>query len=149
MKKLLVIALALFTLIGVAQEKKQQRPERDGAKELRKQMTPTEVADLRAKKLTLKLDLTDAQQKKVHNLLLDQAKANENLRKEHKKADGEKREKPSKEEFLKMQNLRLDQQIKLKREMKSILTAEQYTKFEKMKPRKQHKKRGNRKNRDK
>ena len=40
-----------------------------------------------------------------------------------------------------MQNLRLDQQIEMKREMKTILSAEQYVEFEKMKPR-DHKKRG-------
>ncbi|WP_299125211.1 hypothetical protein [uncultured Winogradskyella sp.] len=143
MKKLLVIALALFTLTGVAQERKKQRADRKGGSELRKQMTPNEIADLKAKKLTLSLDLTDAQQKKVHSVILNQAKENESLRKERKAVDGEKKEKPSKDEIVKMQNHRLDQQIEMKREMKTILTAEQYSKFEKMKPR-QHKKRARR-----
>jgi hypothetical protein len=143
MKKLLVIALALFTLTGVAQEKRKHRADRKDGSELRKQMTPSEIADLKAKKLTLTLDLTDAQQKKVHTIVLNQAKENETLRKERKAADVEKKEKPSKEEFVKMQNHRLDQQIEMKREMKTILTAEQYAKFEKMKFRK-HKKRGKR-----
>lgn len=143
MKKLLVIAIALFTLNGIAQERKQDRKGKQNRSELRKQMTPSEIADLRAKKMTLHLDLTDAQQKKVHQVYLNQAKTNEGLRKNHKAKDGEKREKPSKDEMVKMQNLRLDQQIEMKREMKSILTAEQYAKFEKMKPRK-HKKRGKR-----
>lgn len=141
MRNLLVIALALFTLNGIAQEK-EKRSDRKDRSELRMQMTPSNIADLKSKKLTLRLDLTDAQQKKVHSIFLNEAKANEGLRQKHKAAEGEKRERPSQEDFLKMQNIRLDQQIEMKREMKTILNAEQYAKFEKMKPRK-HKKRGN------
>ncbi|WP_152487251.1 hypothetical protein [Winogradskyella psychrotolerans] len=142
MRNLLVIAVALFTLNGMAQEK-EKRSDRKDRSELRMQMTPSDIADLKSKKLTLKLDLTDAQQKKIHTIFLSEAKANEGLRQKHKAAEGEKREKPSQEEFLKMQNTRLDQQIEMKREMKTILNAEQYAKFEKMKPR-DHKKRGDR-----
>jgi len=90
MKQLVVIALSLFTLIGVAQEKRKHKTERKNSTELRKQMTPNDIADLKAKKLTLKLDLTDAQQKKVHTLILNQAKANKALRDEHKSKDGTK-----------------------------------------------------------
>ena len=135
MKKLLVIALALFTINGVAQEKRKQKADRKGS-ELRKEMTPNEIADLKAKHLTLKLDLTDAQQKKVHAVVLKQAKAGEENRKNRKVAYDEEKVKPTKEERLKMQNFRLDQQIEMKREMKTILTEEQYAKFEKMKSRK-------------
>ncbi len=141
MKKLLVIALALFTINGMAQENRKQKTDRKGGSELRQQMTPSEIADLKAKQMTLKLDLTDTQQKKVHTVIFNQAKTNESLRKNRKAADGEKREKPSKDEFVKMQNHRLDQQIDMKREMKTILTPEQYAKFEKMKPRKDRKNR--------
>ncbi|MBU2929247.1 Spy/CpxP family protein refolding chaperone [Winogradskyella psychrotolerans] len=141
MKKLLVIALALFTLNGMAQEK-ERRSDRKDRSESRMQMSPNDIADLKSKKLTLKLDLTDAQQKKVHALILNEAKARQELRK-NRDADGEKKEKPSQEEFIKMQNARLDHQIEMKREMKSILNAEQYAKFEKMKPR-ENEKRGKR-----
>lgn len=147
MKKLLVIALALFTLTGVAQEKRKHKTDRKDSFELRRQMTPSEVADLKAKRMTLRFELTDAQQKKVHAIVLNQAKVNKGLRKDRKVVDGEKKEKPSKDEFVKMQNHRLDQQIEMKREMKTILTAEQYAKFEKTKPRKPRKKRKH-KNRD-
>ncbi len=140
MKKLMVIALALFTLNGVAQEKRKKSSERHSKMELRKEMTPKDIADLKAKKMTLRLDLTDAQQQKVHRLILKQAETNQSLRKEHK-ADGEKREKPSKEERVKMQNHKLDQLIAMKREMKTILTPEQYAKFEKKKPKKPRTKR--------
>jgi protein CpxP len=115
MKKLLVIALALFTLNGVAQEKRKKQGDRKQGSELRKEMTPSEVADLKAKKMTLKLDLTDAQQNKVHTIFLNQAKVNDELRKGRKAAKGMKKEKPSKDEFVKMQNQKLDQQINIKR----------------------------------
>ena len=141
MKKLLVIALALFTLNGVAQERRKNKSDRNDTAELRMQMTPNDIADLKTKKLTLKLDLTNAQQSKVHKLILKQSETNQKLREERKASKGEEKAKPSKEERVKMQNQKLDQMIEMKREMKTILTAEQYAKFEKMKPRKQ-KKRG-------
>ena len=110
-------------------------------------MTPSEIADLKSKKMTLDLDLTDAQQKEVYTVVFNQVKENESLRKERRTEDGKKREKPSKEEFMKLQNHKLDQRIEMKREMKAILTPEQYAKYEKMKPRKKRKKRGHRKDR--
>jgi Spy/CpxP family protein refolding chaperone len=132
MKKLLIIALAFFTLNGMAQ-KREHKADRKQGFELRKQMTPADIADLKAKKLTLKLDLTDAQQQKVRKIILKQSEKNQKLRKEQKAA-GEKREKPTKDEFVKMQNHKLDQLIEFKRELKTILTPEQYEKFETMQP---------------
>ena len=141
MKKLLIIAIALVTLNGFAQRDGHKKMDRENGSELRKDMTPNDIADLKSKKLTLKLDLTDKQQKEVKALFLEEAQNRETLRKERKAKDGEQKEKPSTEEFVKMQNLRLDKQIQMKRKMKSILTVEQYAKFEKMKPRKQKKER--------
>ena len=140
MKKLVVIALTLFTLNGIAQEKRKRFSKGHDKMELRKEMTPKDIADLKTKKLTLRLDLTDVQQQKIHKIILDQTEENQSLRKEHK-IDGDKMEKLSKDEFVKMQNHRLDQQIEMKREMKTILTTEQYAKFENIKPRKYRKKR--------
>ena len=94
MKKIVVIALSLFTLISVAQEKRKHKTEQKNGTELRKQMTPNDIADLKSKKLTLKLDLTDAQQKKVHALILNQVKARKALKNERKAKDGKKKEKP-------------------------------------------------------
>lgn len=140
MKKLVVIALALVTLNGFAQKKGEKKMDRENRSELRKDMTPSDIADLKSKTLTLKLDLSDAQQKEVHKLILEQAENRAALRKAHNANGDEKKEKPSKEARLKMQNDRLDEQIEMKREMKSILNAEQYAKFEKMKPQRQGKK---------
>lgn len=142
-----MIAIALVTLNGFAQREGRKGMDKENRSELRKDMTPEDIADLKSKKLTLKLDLTDKQQKEVKGLILEQAKKREKFRNERKaKAEGQK-EKPSKEEFVKMQNQKLDEQIEMKRKMKSILTAEQYAKFEKMKPKKNKKGRKNHKDR--
>ncbi len=133
MKNLLLIALALFTLNAVAQNQKTDRPNRKADAKMMNQMTPNERADLQTKKLTLKLDLSDAQQEKVHAIILKQATTNENKRKAWKSSKANDNVKTSKDEVLKMRNERLDQQIQMKRDMKAILTAEQYEKFEKIK----------------
>ncbi|WP_179020899.1 hypothetical protein [Winogradskyella forsetii] len=141
MKKLVIIALALVSLNAFAQRKEHNKMDRENRSELRKDMTPSDIADLKSKQLTLKLDLTDTQQKDVHQLIFDEATTRQSLRKANKSADGEKRAKPSKEDIVKMQNQRLDSQIEMKRKMKKILTEEQYAKFEKMKLKKHNKRR--------
>ncbi|WP_438963948.1 hypothetical protein [Winogradskyella sp.] len=133
MKSLVVIAIAFSTLSVNAQERRQERKGNDHKKEIMKDLTPEEVANLKTKKLRLKLDLTDMQQKKVESILLEQAVERQNKRKAHQ--NKKEKDKPSKEEFLKMQNARLDSKIEMKQKMKDILTEEQYAKFEKMKPR--------------
>lgn len=135
MKKLAVIAIALFTLNGMAQAKQNGSKDRKEKRELRKDLTPQDIASLKSKKLTLQLDLSDKQQKKVYNIILKQAEDHQKLRKE-RIANRSEDSKPTKEELVAFQNKRLEKQIELKREMKAILSAEQYAKFEKMKPRK-------------
>ncbi|WP_179354295.1 hypothetical protein [Winogradskyella vidalii] len=141
MKKLAVIALALVTLSGFAQKKGEKKMDRENRSELMKDMTPNDIADLKSKTLTLKLDLSDAQQKEVHKLIVEQAEKRAAIREERKASKDEERKRPSKEERIKMQNERLDEQIEMKRQMKSILNEEQYAEFEKMKPQRQEKKR--------
>lgn len=138
MKNLVLAVLAIFTLSTSAQERRQDRKGHDHMKEIMKDLTPEEVANLKTKKMTLRLDLTDRQQQQVESIFLDQAIERQKKREARNgKAEGEK---PSKEEFLKMENQRLDHQIEMKRQMKEILSEEQYAKFEKMKPRRHHKK---------
>ena len=123
MKKLLIIALALVTIQVSAQE----RGERKGKFA---DFTPEEMAQLQTKKMTLALDLSEAQQREVSAINLENAKARKakmKTRKARKDAD----KKPSKEEMLKMKNERLDAQIATKQKMKTILNAEQYAKWEK------------------
>ena len=74
MKKLLIVALALFALQVTAQEKKEQQQLRKQKMEHIKDMEPKDMAQLQTKKLTLELDLTDEQQVKVEQLNLKNAK---------------------------------------------------------------------------
>ncbi len=140
MKNLLMIAIAFLTINATAQERKKegQKGEMKERMEMRNKMTPEETANLKTKKMTLHLDLTEKQQSEVEKLLLDQAKTRtakmEEFKSRREMADGEK---PSKEERLKMANARLDHQIEMKKKMKAILNAEQYEKFEKMQEKRQ------------
>lgn len=132
MRNLLLIAMALFTLNAATQEQKTKRLNRTADSEMMKQRTPNERAGLQTKRLTLKLDLSDAQQEKVNAIILKQATANENNRKAWQTSNADDNAKLSKDEVLKMRNERLDQKIEMKRAMKAILSAEQYEKFEKI-----------------
>ena len=140
MKKLAIIALVLVTLTGYAQKKDRKNMDKENRSELREDISPKDMAELKAKRLTLKLDLTDAQQAKVQKIILKQTEENQKLREERKANNGEKKEKPSKDEMVEREIHRLDQKIEMKREMKTILSSEQYAKFEKMKPNHRNKK---------
>ena len=134
MKKLVIIFIALATLQVTAQDKKRaprgEGPE-GGRMEAMKGMTPDEMATLQTKKMTLHLDLTAEQQKKVQALNLEEAKMRKAKMEEHKaKKESGEMQKPSKEERVKMMNERLDHQIAVKQQMKSILNEEQYKKWE-------------------
>ena len=132
MKKLLIVALALFALQVTAQEKNDDKKEsRKERMEKRQDIDPVEMAKLQTKKMTLALDLTQEQQIKVEKINIKNAesrKAQMASRKALKDAD----KKPTAEEKLKRENEKLDQQIATKKEMKNILTEEQYEKYSKM-----------------
>ena len=130
MKKLVFIAIALFTLNAMAQQDGPRQRKGHDKERAGRDLSPEEMANLKTKEMTLHLDLTDAQQKKVSALMLAEAKVRKAKMEERK--EKESSEKPSKEEHLKMMNERLDAQISMKREMKEILTAEQYLKFDKL-----------------
>ena len=148
MKKLLIVALALFALQVTAQEKKENRKElRQEKMESFKNMDPAEMAKIQTKKMTLTLDLTQEQQNKVEKLNIENAKLRKaGMEKRMALKDADK--KPSQDERLKMTNEKLDHQIATKRKMKKILTEAQYEKYSKMSQRKQMKgKRGKMKHR--
>lgn len=103
-------------------------------------LEPEEIATLQTKKMTLRLDLTDAQQDDIYKINLENAK----LRKAHmaeRKARKESGEatKPSKEERLARANKMLDHKIAMKAKMKNILNEEQYAKWEASLDMRQHK----------
>lgn len=86
-------------------------------------------ASIHTKQLTLALDLTDKQAKDAEPLLLAaELKKDEFMKKrEENRANGVK---PTAEERGQMRAALLDEKIKLKRDLKKILTADQYKKYE-------------------
>lgn len=127
MKKLILIALAFVAIQATAQE--QKRDHKRG--QAMAQLSADEMATLQTKKMTLRLDLNESQQREIQKMNIENAKA----RKAHmearkaKKASGTT-EKPSKEDRLAKMNKMLDHKIEAKAKMKKILNAEQYAKWE-------------------
>ncbi|WP_055448072.1 hypothetical protein [Lacinutrix mariniflava] len=132
MKKLLIVALALFALQVTAQEKNDDKKEsRKERMEKRQDIDPVEMAKLKTKKMTLALDLTEEQQIKVEKINIKNAESRK-AQMASRKALKDANKKPTAEEKLKRENEKLDQQIATKKEMKNILTEEQYEKYSKM-----------------
>ncbi len=117
MKKLAIIGLFLLPLGIIAQP----------GEKMRKMPSP----EVQAKKMTLALDLTDKQEKQIVSVLENQRKA-----REENKLTREQRRELSQEKKEELHATMLDQRIALKREMKSILNEDQYTRWEKMMARK-------------
>lgn len=95
-------------------------------------LKPEQKAELASKKMTLTLNLNSKQQNDVQKLFLEKAKKAEAARAQ-RKADKAAGKKPTADERFAMMNRRLDEQIATKAEMKKVLTAEQFTKWENMK----------------
>ncbi|MGB6154137.1 MAG: hypothetical protein WBG48_19290 [Pricia sp.] len=131
MKKAIVVLLCLVGMTAVAQKgEKQQRDDKND-------MTPEQMATLKTKKMTLALDLTDAQQKQIQSLNLENAKSRVARREERKaRKEDDQAKRPTSDEHFAMQNKRLDQMIAHKAQMKDILSEEQYSQWEKMAKRK-------------
>lgn len=133
MKRVIIILIALVTLQITAQERKRafHKERQHDRVEAMKDLTPEEMATLQTKKMTLHLDLTEAQQKKIQVLNLENAKLRKAKMEEHRVMRQSSEDNGlTKEERLKMMNERLDHQIAMKRQMKDILNAEQYQKWE-------------------
>jgi len=130
MKKLLLIALALISIEGIAQQKMQQRTERKDMAQRAFVLTPEESAGLQTKRMTLHLDLNDAQQKEVYKLNLDNATKRLATREANKaKRDSGTIERPTKQDYLSRENARLDNEIATKMKMNYILNSEQRAKW--------------------
>jgi hypothetical protein len=127
MKKLILIAIAFVTLQAVAQDTK---------KEIMQNLSAGEMATIMTKKLTLALDLTKEQQVEVQKLMLVQATDRKRNIDERAKMKTSKEVKTTAKSYNAEDiNKRLDRKIEAKQKMKSILTAEQYKKWEIMQER--------------
>ena len=128
MKKIigfLVFVISISTSVNAQKEKKER-------------MTVEQQTELAVKKMALKLDLTDSQQRRVKPLLAEQINEKKELRCK-RKAMKESGKKPSADERYAVANSRLNKLIAFKTEMKSILNEKQYERFEKMTAKKIHK----------
>ena len=132
MKRLLLITLALISIEGFAQPKMQRT---EGKRVAPKAiiLTPEESAELQTKRMTLHLDLNEFQQKEVYKLNLGNAIKRLATREANKakRASGTM-ERPTKQDYLKRENAKLDNQIATKMKMNYILNSEQRAKWEKI-----------------
>ena len=133
MKTVCMALLLLFGLTAFGQH--DHRGPRHG-KEV--EFTPEQRAELQAKKLTLALDLSTSQQEKVQEIYLAKAEERKAKKEARSKSDSISR---SPEMRYNRMNERLDAMIAHKKEMKEILTEEQYVKWEKLAAKKEHRSR--------
>jgi len=141
MKKLILIAIAFVTIQATAQKEKKDH-HRMKAYE---QFDAKDIAQIKAKKMMLHLDLNKSQQQKVEAIFLEQAKNRKSKMAERKaKKENGTNVKPTKEERLTRINKMLDRKIETKAKMKNILDKEQYAKWEKAMSR-NHKQKGKKK----
>ena len=97
----------------------------------RNQLSATQQANLKVKRITLALDLSNQQQSLIRPLLMAQITEKEALMRERKETRKAKR-KPTADEIYAKKSKVLDDKIAMKNSMKKILNETQFKKFEKM-----------------
>lgn len=122
---LMILAFSLsFTMMAQPPhhvKKPEQRAER------MKHFSPEQQATLMTKKMTLDLDLNDSQQDQIYELIHEKTK-------KHMEREANKpKERPSKDELYQIKLEQMDEQIAMKKAMKSILDDRQYEIWTKMK----------------
>ncbi len=129
MKQVITTAILLIGFLGFSQRGEHHTDQRRAMRDF----SPKQLATLETKKLTLALDLTKAQQEEVQELSLEKATERKVMAEARKEARAsEETRKPSSDELYEIQSKRLDKAIAHKAKMKSILTEEQYAKWEKI-----------------
>ncbi len=127
MKKVFLICLLIAGTTLYAQPPRGgERGHHGDKKELMKDLTPQQRAELKTKRMVLALDLSEAQQKEIMKLNLEIAE-----KREKNKPDPEKKEKMTSDDLFERASAQLDEKIATKKRLKEILTEEQFEKFEK------------------
>lgn len=126
MKKIigLSVVILMLTLNMNAQGK------RDGQRK-GNNYTPEQIATLHAKKMTLRLDLTQNQQTEVYNLMKESATSRNEMRtkmKENKEAGI----KLTSDQKFELESKKIDKQIAHKAALKNILNKDQFEKWSEM-----------------
>jgi protein CpxP len=119
MRKLVLVAALVVSTLTFAQERGKKG----------KNLTPEQQVELHVKKMSKDLNLDANQQEQVKSILLENTKKRE-AKKAELKARRDKGEKLSKDEKATLENQMLDNQTEHKAQMKKILSAEQYIKWE-------------------
>lgn len=133
MKSIIAAALTLLCFNTYAQKEKTSRHKNQEKIEL----TQEQKKALQLKEMTLKLELTDKQQKEMSTLIDEQHKARE-AEKVKRDALKAKNEKPTADEIFQMKSERLDRQIAFQNKAKKILNEEQFKKFKMHDNKKRH-----------
>jgi hypothetical protein len=137
MKKLFVLALLIVGTTIIAQERNRKHQGNE-----MEQFTPEQKSQLMLKKLTLELDLNEAQQKDMSTVLADM-NAKRAIHRDQMKAMKEKGVKPTNDERFAMQMKMLDEQIATKKRVEKILNAKQFEKWTSLKEEHQGNRQGN------
>lgn len=138
MKKIIVLALLIVGTTIVAQQRNRQA---QGNK--MEQFTTEQKSQLMLKKMTLELDLNDAQQKDMSAFISDKI-AKKEAQKAERKAMKEKGVRPTKDERFAMAMKMMDDKIASKKSMQKILNAKQFEKWTALKEDHQGNRQGNR-----
>jgi periplasmic protein CpxP/Spy len=132
MNKVLMICLLLVSISLQAQPQGQSSIEyRKAVGEKMKEFSPQQRANLKTKKMVLDLDLTKAQQSEIQILNLEIEIGREKI-----KFQKMKLEEISVDDFFDRTSKMLDEKIAVKKRLQSILTEEQFEKFQKSRQRK-------------
>ena len=123
MKKLSLLVIMLISISAFSQQKGQQH------KGDKADMSAEEMATLQTKKLTLQLNLNEAQQQEVKKLYIEKAEERKAIMAERKKMSAEDLEK-LKESRFERSNAGLDKQLAHQEKMKQILNEEQFKKWQ-------------------
>lgn len=121
MKKLITVMILLFSVTLFAQERGERRSE----------MTNEEMATLHAKRLAMQLDLNEEQEAKLKELYTKQFEDRRELMQERREEREEMRKEMAKERS-KMREEHMEISEQHKAQMKEILTAEQFAKWEEL-----------------
>lgn len=132
--KRLAAALVVLTTVGVMAQNHEGYKTHRGEK---MNMTPEQLATLQTKKLTLALDLSEAQQEKIMKAALEEAKyGKEKWETMKAKRQSGEWKKPTSEERFEMKNALLDRKIAYDQKMKDVLTKSQYETWKEMQAKK-------------
>jgi len=129
MKKFIgLTAITLLLSLSVSAQRNNEENKR-GVRQ-GSELTSEQKVALQSKKMALKLDLNENQQKQIHKLMLKSAEERNKFREENRQ-NRKNGIKPTSEQKFNRENIRLEKQMAHKNEMKKILNEDQYEKWQK------------------